>query len=141
MKSESIHGKSPQEIQNALESIIKNEFNPSLAVVFISVKQDRTAVTEILKKYDIDVFGASSCGEFVNGHQSKGEIVILLMDLAREAYSIEFEEIGEHSIQEAARKIANSVRSRFPNPAMIVCSTGVSPSFQLFDGITLVHEL
>jgi len=141
MKSKSITGKSPEEIQKALRVAIGENFIPTLAIVFISIEQDRKAVTEILSKHDIDVFGATSCGEFVDGHQSKGEIAILLLDLSREAYSILFEEIGEQSIQEAANKVANSALSKFTNPTLIVCSTGVTPAVELFDGATLVHEL
>jgi hypothetical protein len=141
MKSKSITGKSPEEIQKALRVAIGENFIPTLAIVFISIKQDRKAVIEILAAQDIDVFGATSCGEFVDGHQSKGEIAILLLDLSREAYSILFEEIGEQSIQEAANKVANSALSKFTNPTLIVCSTGVTPAVELFDGATLVHEL
>lgn len=148
MKAISIYGKSPEEIQAALKAALGDarlsngqDFKPTLAIVFISVKQDRKAVTEILSKHDIDVFGATSCGEFVNGHQSKGEIVILLMDLAPKAYSILFEEIGTQRIQDVAKKVANSALAQFPNPALIVCSTGVTPGAEMFDGMTLVHEL
>ena len=141
MKSKSINGNSPVEIQKALHAAIGDDFIPNLAIVFISIKQDRKAVCEILNQHDIDVFGATSCGEFVNGHQSKNEIAILLMDLTREAYSMLLEEIGEQSIQEAARQVANSAFARFANPALIICSTGVTPAAELFDGKTLVHEL
>ncbi len=141
MKSKSIYGKSAEEIQKAVQAAIDDAFTPTLAIVFISIKQDRKAVAEILSKHNIDVFGATSCGEFVNGHQSKGEIVILLMDMDRAAYSILFEDMGAHSIRETARQVANSALSRFPNPALIVCSTGVPTPGELFDGTALVHEL
>ncbi|NVJ87630.1 MAG: FIST C-terminal domain-containing protein [Algoriphagus sp.] len=141
MKSRSIYGKSTEEIKRALESAIGNDFKPTLAIVFISVKQDRKAVTEALAKYNIEVFGATSCGEFVNGHQSKGEIAVLLMDLKPEAYSILFEEIGTKSIQEVAQHLATSSLSRFPNPSLILCSTGVTEEGELFDGTSLVYEL
>jgi hypothetical protein len=141
MKSKSIHGKSPEEIQKAIQAAIGGDFTPTLAVVFISVTQDRKSVCEILAQYDIDVFGATSCGEFVNGHQSKGEIVILLMDLSREAYSIFLEDLEGRSIQEVSEQVANSALSRFTNPVMVVCSTGVTTSAELFDGKTLVNEM
>jgi hypothetical protein len=141
MKAKSIYGKSPKEIQKALQAAIDEDFTPTLAVVFISVIQDRKAVTEVLAQHGIDVFGATSCGEFVNGHQSKGEIALLLMDLSRDTYAILFEDLGEHGIQEAAKQVAASARIQFANPAMIVCSTGVTPSAEMFDGMTLVHEL
>ena len=141
MRAKSIYGKSPKEIQKALQAAIDEDFTPTLAVVFISVIQDRKAVTEVLAKHDIDIFGATSCGEFINGHQSKGEIAILLMDLSRDTYAISFEDLGERGIQEAAKQVAASARTQFANPAMIVCSTGVTPSAEMFDGMTLVHEL
>lgn len=141
MKAKSIHGKSTEEIQTALKVAIGDDFIPNLAIVFISIKQDRKAVTEILAKHDIDIFGATSCGEFVDGHQSKGEIAILLMDLSRDSYAIVFEDMGERSIQAAAEQVASFALSKFVNPALIVCSTGVSTSGELFDGTALVHEL
>jgi len=141
MKAKSIKGKSTEEIKEALEEAMADGYQPTLAIVFISIKQDRKAVTELLYKKEIDIFGATSCGEFVNGRQSKGEIAILLMDLARDAYTLLWEEIGVQSIQEAARKVANSALSRLTHPALIVCSTGVTPSAEIFDGTSLVHEL
>jgi hypothetical protein len=141
MKSKSIKGKSIEEIKAALHQSMMDGFKPTLAIVFISVKQDRQSVTDILNKHGIDVFGATSCGEFVNGHQSKGEIVILLMDMDRAAYYILFEDMGERSIQAAAEQVAGSALSKFANPALIVCSTGVPTPGELFDGMTLVYEL
>jgi hypothetical protein len=141
MKAKSIYGKSPEEIKAALKAAIGDDFMPTLAIVFISIKQDRKAVCEILAAQDIDVFGATSCGEFVDGHQSKGEIAILLMDLSRDSYAILFEDMGARSIQAAAKQVASSALSKFANPTLIVCSTGVTPAVELFDGTTLVHEL
>jgi hypothetical protein len=141
MKARSVYGKSPVEIQTALNAAIGDDFLPTLAIVFISIKQDRKAVCEILAAQDIDVFGATSCGEFVNGHQSKGEIAILLMDLSRDSYAIVFEDMGARSIQAVAKQVASSALSKFANPTLIVCSTGVTPVVELFDGTTLVNEL
>ncbi|MDP2304131.1 MAG: FIST N-terminal domain-containing protein [Ignavibacteria bacterium] len=141
MKAKSIKGKSPEEIKIALDGSMADGFKPTLAIVFISVKQDRKAVSEILAQYDIDVFGATSCGEFIDGHQSKGEIVMMLMDLSREAYSILLEGMEGLSIQEAAKQVANSALTQFANPALIICSTGVTSPGELFDGTALVYEL
>ncbi len=141
MKARSIYGKSPGEIQKALQTAVGDDFIPTLAIIFISIKQDRKTVAEILAAKDIDVFGATSCGEFVDGHQSKGEIAILLMDLSRDSYAILFEDMEEQIIKATAKKIASSALTKFANPTLIVCSTGVTPAVELFDGTTLVHEL
>jgi len=141
LKAKSIKGAAPEDIQTALQQCIDDDFKPTLAIVFISVKQDRKAVCELFNQHGIDVFGATSCGEFVDGYQSKGEIAILLMDLSRDSYTISFEDIGERSLQAAAKKVASSALSKFSNPALILCSTGVTSAAELFDGMTLVHEL
>lgn len=141
MKAKSIKGKSTEDIKIALEESMSNGFTPTLAMVFMSVKQDRKPICKIFTQYDIDVFGATSCGEFINGHQSRGEIVVLLMDLSRDLYTIYLEDMDDRSIFDASEQVASSVRTKFANPTMIVCSTGVTPSAELFDGTTLVHEL
>ncbi len=95
MQSKSIKGNSIEEINTALQQSMADAYRPTLAIIFISVRQDRKAICEILHKEGIDIIGATSCGEFINGSQDEGSIVILLLDLSREAYSILFEEIAD----------------------------------------------
>ena len=141
MKSKSIQGSSPGEIRSALNQTLSDEFEPTLAFLFISVKQDRESVCTILQEKGIDIFGTTSCGEFTDGHQSNGGIAVLLLDLNREAYSILFEDIGDRTIKETATHLAKASLQTFTNPSLILCSTGVTPSSDVFDGMTLVHEL
>jgi len=141
MQSKSIKGKSTEEIQSALDYSMTDGFEPTLAIVFISIKQDRKTICETLNNMNIDILGATSSGEFIDGHQSEGEIVILLLDLAREFYSIMFEEIGDRSIQEAASQLAQSAQQIFQTSSMILCSTGMSIKGEYFDGESLVHSI
>ena len=76
MKAKSIKGTSAAEIQTALQECTRDGFKPTLAIVFISVNQDRKAVVNLLVKQNIDVIGATSSREFVNGHQREEVIVI-----------------------------------------------------------------
>lgn len=85
MKAKSIKGKSTAEIKAALEESIADGYKATLAIVFISIKQDRKAVAALFHQKEIDILGVTSCGEFINGHQSEGEIVVLLLDLSRDA--------------------------------------------------------
>jgi hypothetical protein len=45
MKAKSIKGKTAEEIEVALERSMSDGFKPTLAIVFISVKQDRKTST------------------------------------------------------------------------------------------------
>ena len=66
MKAKSISGKSTEEIKVALEVSMATGYQPTVAIVFISIKQDRKAVAELLHQKGIDILGATSCGEFKN---------------------------------------------------------------------------
>jgi hypothetical protein len=141
MNAKSIHGNSPEQVHQALQQSMADGFTPTLAIVFISIRQDRDAIRKLLAQNDIDVFGATSCGEFVDGHQSNGEIAILLMDLPRDAYTLLLEDMGGRATAEAADQFADAVLAQFDNPAMVLCSTGVTPEGDVFDGMTLVDRL
>ena len=81
MKARSIKGTSPEEIQTALELSLVDGFTPTLAIVFISIKQDSAAICSILNEAGIAVFGASTNGEFIDEDTMTGGIAILLFSL------------------------------------------------------------
>jgi hypothetical protein len=141
MKAKSINGKSAEEIQLALEQSMADGYKPTIAIVFISIKQDRKAVCEILKNEGIDILGATSCGEFIDGHQSEGEIVIMLFNISKDDYCILFEDIGERSIEETAAQMGKKALQKFNNPAFILCSTMLSADGKMLEGETLVRSI
>ncbi len=141
MKAKSIKGKSTEEIIAALEESIKDGYQPTLAIVFISIKQDRKSVTEILHQKGIDILGATSCGEFIDGYQSEGSIVILLLDMHKEFYSILFEDIGDRNLADVAEQLAENALQKFSNPSLIVCSTGMNMKGEYFDGESMVKSI
>jgi len=59
MNAKSIKGSSRQEIQSALQQSMVDGFRQTLAIVFISVKQDRKSICEILRNEGIDIVGAT----------------------------------------------------------------------------------
>ena len=141
MKAKSIKGKSPEEIQSALQQSMADGFRPTLALVFISIKQDRKAICEMLHKEGIDIVGATSCGEFIDGYQDSGSAAILLLDLRRDAYTILFEKTGGRNLSEVAAQMARSGLEKFKKPAFILCSTGVSARGEIFSGDILLRSM
>lgn len=141
MKTKSIKGKSTEEIKTALQQSFKDGFKPTLAIVFISIKQDKKAVVELFQQAGIDILGATSCGEFIDGHQSEGEIVVLLFDMSKEVYAVLFEEINERNISDVTNKLASDAMQKFKNPGLIVCTTGMTAKGEYFDGETFVRSL
>jgi hypothetical protein len=141
MKAKSIKGKSPEEIQSALKQSMADGFKPTLAIVFISIKQDRKAICEILHNTGIDILGATSAGEFIDGYQDEGSVVILLLDLKPESYTILIEDVGERNQGKVSTSIAEAALKKFANPAFILCSTSLSKSGEFFNGETLVRSI
>jgi hypothetical protein len=141
MKAKSIKGRSPDAIQTALQQSMDDGFKPTLGFVFISIKQDREAICKILHRAGIDIVGATSSGEFINGYQDAGSAVVLLLDLDRAAYTILFEDIGDRSVSDVAAQIARVALQKFKRPAFILCSTGVSAKGEYLDGEMLVRSM
>jgi hypothetical protein len=141
VRAKSIKGKDPNEIQTALEESKADGFRPTLAILFISIKQDRMAIYEIFQENGIEVFGASSSGEFTDGNQSEGEIAGMLLDIKGDHFKILFEDIGERSLETAARLIAEKATRQFDKPALILCSTFLKPDGTALEGEVIIRSI
>lgn len=141
MKAKTIKGNSPVEIKTALQESMADGYKPTLAIIFISIKQDREAVCEIFDKEGIDIFGATSSGEFIKGHQSEGAIVVMLLNIKKNDYCILFEEIGERTLKDASMNLAKEALQKFSKPALILCSTFFTVDGKMLDGESLVRSI
>lgn len=141
MKAVSINGNSPAVIITELAKAMENGFHPTLAIVFISVSQDRNAVCEILKEQQIDLFGATSAGEFSDGHESHGGIVILLLDINKKNYHLSFYKTKEQDVALIAKNAASEAMKIFPNPAFILCTTCLSEAGEMYRGGAVIHSI
>ena len=141
MKAKSIKGKSIEEIKAALKQCKVDGYQPNLAFVFISIKQDRNAITSMLTENNIDVIGATSCTEFIDGHQDEGSIVILLLDLNRNFYKILFEKIEEQKLNESAVKLSKAALEIFKNPCFILLTTSLTADGNMIDGEAIIRDM
>ena len=133
MKSKSIHGASAPEIKEALHRAMDDGFRPTVAIIFSSVQQDRDAICMLFRTHTIDVFGATSCGEFIDGTQTKGAIAILLLEIPKEQYTILLQPIENATIETGASGLAKQALNAFANPSLIVCCTGMDKNGAFFN--------
>lgn len=141
MRAKSIWGDSPGEIQSRLRESMSTEFQPTLAYVFISVRQDRQAICKILREYDIDCIGATSSTEFTDHIQSSGAIAILLLEIDKSHYCILFEDIGDSTLTDAATHLAQQALQKFTHPALLICSTSLNEAGEMLDGESLIRPI
>ncbi|MAN87689.1 MAG: hypothetical protein CL555_12905 [Algoriphagus sp.] len=86
MKAKTIKGNSLDEISQALEASLSDGYMPTLAIVFLSIKQDRAAICQLLEQKDISIFGATTAGEFIDGDIGEESVVIMLLDMKKEYF-------------------------------------------------------
>ena len=122
MQAKSIKGQSPEEIKDVLQQSITDSFKPTLAIVFLSVKQDIDAVVSILHKEGIRVFGATTSGEFINSEIQEGSIAVMLLDINPNYFKVAFYDKGENSTHEIARQLGTEGKNTFSHPAFIIAS-------------------
>jgi hypothetical protein len=123
MKAKSIKGRSPEEIQSALEQSMSDGFKPTLAIVFLSVSQDRKAICKFLDDHGIAIFGATTSGEFIDEVTEKGTAVMLLLDINKEHFQIFLNEYPEKNYRETARSIAQKANTKYSKPAFLIAGS------------------
>jgi len=125
MIAKSIKGNSTAEIKTALQETMVDGFAPTLAIVFLSVSQDRTAISKLLDTDGTAIFGCTTNGEFIDEETEKESIAILLLDMNPDYFRIYFEEYPEKNYRKVAKGIAQKAQSTFSTPAFLI---GISNS-------------
>ena len=123
MKAKSIKGNSPEEFKTALENVLADGYQPTLAFVFISIKQDINAVSNLLDQHGITIFGATTGGEFIDGDISNGGIAVLLMDINPANFKLLLLDYRDKEPETVAREMAAIAKERFKNPSIILSAS------------------
>jgi hypothetical protein len=123
MKTKSIKGESTEEITLALQQSMADGFKPTLAIVFLSVSQNRKAISKLLDDKGIAIFGVTTSGEFIDEVTEKGTVVMLLLDMKKDHFQIHLEEYPEKNYLETAMGIAQKATEKFPKPAFLIAGS------------------
>ena len=135
MNAKSIKGKSTEEIKSALDQNMSDGFKPTLAIVFLSIKQDHIAICKILNDAGISIFGATTNGEFIDEETESGSVVVLLLDMNPAHFTVMFDEYPDKNYREKAAAMAKKALERFASPAFLIsCSHTETDAEQLLLG-------
>ena len=127
---------SVEQIEPQLQGALKEGLAPTLAIVFSSVSHNLEEVKAAFAKYEIDVFGASTGGEITNDEVHGESVVVMLLDISRDAYRLNvFDGEGETSYQ-LGQKVAEWAKTVYDNPPLMVMSAGL-----LADGDQIVNGI
>ncbi len=123
MKAKSIKGKSTEEIAAALSESIADGFKPTLAIIFLSISQNRKAISELLHKAGVQVFGATSNGEFTDEVPEKLSTAILLLDINPAHFHILHTAYHDGNFKEVASSLAVEAKQKISNPAFLIAGS------------------
>jgi hypothetical protein len=126
MKAKSIKGKSTAEIKSALTESIADGFHPTLAIVFLSVSQDRKGISQLLDEAGIAVFGSSTNGEFIDEDIETKSVAILLLDMKKEHFRIYADEFKSNNYQETAKRITQEAKKEFEQLAFLIATSNAA---------------
>jgi len=136
MISKTIKGDSTEALIKEFDKATSDDFKPTLAIVFISIKQDREAISKFLDDKGIQIFGATTAGEFIDGDVEEGSFVMMLTDMNPAHFKLEFLETSEQTTFKDAKKLGVIGKETFSNPAFIIASGGIFiDGEQVVDGI------
>lgn len=123
MIAKSIKGKSTEEIKAALDESMGDGFQPTLAIVFLSVTQDRKAICNILDNEGIAIFGSTTNGEFIDEETEKGSAAILLLDIKKEHFRLHPEEFQSDNYREKAKSVARKSMKDFEQVSFLLATS------------------
>jgi hypothetical protein len=136
MKSAAWLADSIEEVESRLLISLNDGFSPSLAIVFASIGHDLKALGSCFGKHDIDVFGSGSAGEILNNEVREGSIVVLLLEIDREAYRINIFDGADKTYHELGKSIAEWAQPAYPEPALMAVVGGLmADGDQIIKGI------
>ncbi len=126
MKAKSIKGKTSADIKTGLDNSLADGFNPTVAVVFTAVDNEREAVCTVFTEKGIQVFGSSSGGNFIDGEIEADAIVILLLCIDPANFLIKLSATGQGSKAQIAEQIGKAGLAKFGRPCFLIISGGIA---------------
>jgi len=129
MQLKTFHADSVKGFRNAWEMNTSDGFQPKTAILFASVSLNLEEIVTFLKTTGVQVFGCSSCGEFLYDKEgqtiSEGGLVCLMMSLVPGSYGIELFEGRNRSSAELGLSIGQWASELYKKPAILLVASGL----------------
>ncbi|MDQ6843100.1 MAG: FIST C-terminal domain-containing protein [Bacteroidota bacterium] len=129
MQVKNIYGQNVEEIKSKFSKAVKENFSPTLAIVFCSAMQDRKALIGFFNEKEVDVVGSTTAGEIIDSEIMEHSTVVMLMDMKRDNYKIFCEESAD--TWKISNDLAIFAKEAFDDPSIIVISSGLTIDAEL----------
>lgn len=134
MNAKNIWGESIADISAKFSGALEDGFTPTVAIVFCSITQDRTALRDFFSGKGVDIFGSTTAGEIIDAEVMEHTTVVMLLDIKKEHYKIFAEENSD--TYKVATDLAHFAKASFANPSAIIVSGGLTiDADQIINGV------
>lgn len=120
MKARDFHTHSVDELKGWLDEEMAGGFKPTIAVVFSSLRDDLNEMLAYLHANRIQVFGASSWGEFARDGIERGSTAMLLLDLSEDFFYLRLDALEGGDEEKVTAQVAREAQDRFEKPVILV---------------------
>ena len=137
MNARSIKAASIEELKSFVQSTMDEGIKPTLAICFFSMFDKREEACNFLGSKGIEVFGASSTGEFVGDEHEETSLSMMLLDLNREYFKLVMKEFDQENTKDVAHEIGLIGKEAFDSPAFIISSSNTTiMANEIINGMT-----
>jgi hypothetical protein len=140
MELKSFSAETTNQFKDEFQQIENQGFIASTAIIFASVNVDLDEISKFLEAHSVQVFGCSSCGEFLYDEQSQilseEAIVCLLVKYTSPNFRLKSFEGEQKTSFLLGTEIGDWAKNIFADPAIIIVASGLeTDGEQLVKGI------
>jgi len=130
MRAKSIKGRSAGDIRSALQESMADGYAPTLAIVFTSISQNRKELCQVLDDAGLNIYGATSNGEFIDENYEQGTISVLLLDIDRRYFFLQFAELNGENDRQITAELAKKALKKYSDPAFLITGSGLQTDIE-----------
>ena len=130
MNHKLINTTSIQSLFKLIDETINNNFNPTLAFIYLSVEYDLKYLVKRLKHYPFLVIGSTTVGEIyadeVHGVQVKDKsITCMLVDINVDSFALNIKNVKDDNYYKTGTKLGKWAGKQFDNVALLALTAGL----------------
>lgn len=136
MQSNLIFTQTFLELKHQVQSIINDQFKPTIAIIFTANNNEIEEITTLFQTYNTQILGATTAGEIGNDTITQGGISVLLLEIEKKHFKIIQRSSNYENSIKTGQEIGQTAKTLFNNPAFIMVFTMNINGESLVKGIT-----
>lgn len=135
MQSKTFATDNLSDLEAQLKHLRTGNFNPTFALVFVSVVHDLTEIVAIFNVSQITFIGCTTAGEIVDDALYEQQIGVMLLDLPTDSFQVFESDYEDGGVEKVGISLSDAAKNAFLHPAIIILSVGINIDGEKFTNI------